>query len=136
MFKELLILTRALNLIYHHMHNVAKGQAFFSDHAELAGMYDAIDSDYDSLVERRIGLTGTFDRASLSEVLQQACEIVSNIPESEMSDMFSFSLALESEYVRELKNAEAGQSSGTVNMLQGLSDVSEVRQYKIQRRLS
>lgn len=136
MFKELLILTRALNLIYHHMHNIAKGQSFFSDHAELAGMYDTIDSDYDSLVERRIGLTGSFDRASLSEVLHESCEIVGNMPESEMNEMFSFAMSLESEYVRELKNAEAGQSSGTVNMLQGLSDESEVRQYKIQRRLS
>lgn len=136
MFKELLILTRALNLIYHHMHNVAKGQSFFSDHKALAKIYDELDSDYDNLVERRIGLTGSFDRASLSEVLQQACEIVSSMPESEMNEMFNFAMSIESEYVRELKNAEAGQSSGTVNMLQGLSDASEVRAYLISRRLA
>lgn len=136
MFKELLILTRGLNLVYHQMHNAASGSMFFADHAELAGMYGDLDSDYDSLVERRIGLTGSFDRASLVEVLHEASELVGSMPESEdMHSMFSFSDLLEKSYVAELKRAEAGQSSGTVNMLQGLADMSEVRQYKIQRRL-
>ena len=136
MFKELLILTRGLNLVYHQMHNIAQGSTFFADHVELAGMYAALDNDYDSLVERRIGLTGSFDRASLVEVLHEAAELVGSMPEGEdIYGMFSFADILEKSYVAELKRAEAGQSSGTINMLQGLADMSEVRQYKIQRRL-
>lgn len=135
MFKELLILARALNLVYHQMHNVAKSCSFFADHAELAAMYTALDADYDSLAERRIGLGQGLSSSEAADIVREAAEILANLPEGEMVDAFTFAMQLESEYVRELKLAEANMSAGTVNMLQGLADLSEVRQYKIARRV-
>lgn len=148
MFNELLILSRALNLIYHHMHNVASGHSFFADHAELALMYAAVDADYDSVAERRIGLGNAFSASDAANVVAEAAELLKALPEAEtitiatqeistpsINAMFSFAMQLESEYVRELKSAESGMSAGTINMLQGLADLSEVRQYKIGQRL-
>lgn len=134
MFKELLILSRSLNLIYHHAHNIVSGSSFFADHAAFLAMYEALDGDYDSLVERRIGLGNMLSAKEAAEIVEEASELLENMPEESQS-MFAFALQLESEYAAELKKAEAGQSSGTVNLLQGLADLSEARQYRIGQRL-
>jgi DNA-binding ferritin-like protein len=59
--KVLLIHLRAMQLFTQHAHNLCGRVAFQQDHEFFGGVYEALDADYDSVVERIIGLGGEQD---------------------------------------------------------------------------
>jgi DNA-binding ferritin-like protein len=137
--KESIILLRTLNLVYHHMHNIANGCSFAGDHDMLAGMYAALDAEYDRLVERHIGLGNELSRDMAVDILKESAEFMQSMPDSmgsaNMNEFFQYALDMESMLRGQLVQAMAGASKGTENLLQDLCDKSEAREYKLRRRI-
>lgn len=128
--------SRAMNLYYHHLHNVAKGIAFEGDHEMMADFYGAMDDVYDSLIERHIGLGGSMTKMDFVKIVDAAEEIIEAIPDSEdFQVQLSHAQSLEFDFRSLLERANVGASMGTQNLLQDLCDQSEVRSYKLSRRL-
>lgn len=134
--KDLLSLSRMMNLYYHHLHNIANGPSFGPDHDLMAGFYEALDAVYDSLIERHMGLGGAMGKSELIDIIEQAHEALEEIPEgSDMQAHFQYALNLESLFRSEIGMAMAGASEGTKNMLQAFADESEVRSYNLGQRV-
>ena len=137
--KESIILLRALNMLYHHMHNIANGCSFAGDHDMLADMYAALEGEYDMLVERYIGLGNELSRDMAVEVLVESAEFLKSMPDSmggaNMNEFFQYALDMESALCTQLEAATAGASKGTTNLLEDLCDKGEARQYKLRRRV-
>lgn len=134
--KDCISMSRMMNLFYHHLHNVAKGVAFEGDHEMMVDFYEAMDDAYDSLIERHIGLGGSMGKSDILKIVDDAHEVMEEIPESDtFQTQLQHAVVLESNFRRLLEEANAGASLGTQNLLQDLCDQSEVRSYKLQQRL-
>lgn len=126
---------RASQLFAHNAHNVVKGQTFFQDHEFLASTYSAYEEAYDSVVERMIGLGFVFDIAMLTK---EAGISASTYPVQRMTakELFEALLGFETIICTLIKSyMESKPTNGTQDLLQGLADDSEMRQYKIKQRL-
>ena len=134
--QDLMSLSRMMNLYYHYLHSVSNGLSFSSDHELMAEFYAAVDVDYDSLVERRMGLGGSMGKSELLDIITEAHVALEQIPEgADMNAHLKYALQLEQLYRAELSLACEGASKGTENLLAAMADASEVRSYKINQRL-
>ncbi len=134
--KDLIALSRAMKLYYHHLHNIANGACFSSDHSMMSGFYKELDNSYDSLVERFIGLGNKMDKSELVSFINESVGVLEEIPEGDdMIVHFNHALSLEDSLRAELKSAKEGASCGTENLLEGLADQSEVRAFKLNQRV-
>ena len=111
-----------------------KGCTFFEDHEFLGELYSTYENAYDSIIERIIFLAGT---ANLSDINSRAFMSSAGFnPEGKTSlEIFSAIMVIEQAICSVVKNAVPGATDGTQNLLQGLADESEVRQYKIGQRI-
>lgn len=133
--KDCISMSRMMNLYYHHLHNVSKGSSFEGDHEMMLEFYEAMDDAYDSLLERHIGLGGTMGKSDFLKIVDNAEEVLEEIPESDDFHVhIQHALSLEADFRRLLEEANAGASLGTQNLVQGLADESEVRSYKLGQR--
>lgn len=131
---NLAALLRAMQLYAHAAHNVAsKGKTFFEDHEEFGDYYAQYASDYDGVVERIIGLTGTCDIAAITK---SACDIVSEAKLDTPEKAFSVLLASEKSLCKLASEENRKATLGTQDLLQKIANGSEVRQYRISQRLS
>ncbi len=137
--KELAILLRSLNLYAHSAHNLCGRIPFFQDHSFFNEIYTAADSNYDSVVERMIGLYGEDSVPSLVEQLEAVHQIVSQLPEKGVKEnAVFFQIILEKQKMVCAKIEElckSGLPQGTIQMLGNIADQSEQLQYKISQRL-
>ena len=130
--KNLAIILGASQLYAHMAHNLTTGCSFFSDHEAFGSFYAEYEKDYDDVVERMIGLTGTCD---IPAITKSACEIVEKTKFKDTMHAYSVLLATEKS-ICDVCTAENKKATlGTQNLLQGIADKSEMRQYKIQRRI-
>jgi DNA-binding ferritin-like protein len=130
--KQIAVTLRGLQLFAHNAHNLAKGKTFLADHAFFGELYDAYEAAYDDIVERMIGLTGDAD---LNAITTEACDMATSAGFTDNEQALNVILVTEKELCDEIKKAMAGASDGTQNLLQGIADQSEMRQYKLKRRL-
>jgi len=130
--KELAIVLRSAQFYAHHAHNIAKGATFFEDHEFFGELYSAYEEAYDGVIERMIGLD---QNPSIDEIGMQAMKMASGHKSSANRDCFEYLLEFEQTIVEMCKRFNGSASLGTQNMLQGLADHSEMRQYKIKQRL-
>jgi DNA-binding ferritin-like protein len=131
---DVAIIYRSAQLIAHNCHHLVKGATFFEDHEFLGELYGTYEGAYDSIIERIIPLAGT---ANLSDITARACAGAGGFnPEGKTSlEIFSAIMVIEQAICSVIKNAVPGATDGTQNLLQGLADESEVRQYKIGQRI-
>ena len=132
MLKNLATVLRAAQLYSHAAHNLVSGANFFADHAFAGDVYGAMESAYDSVVERAIG---TGEKLDLLGMNVAASKMIADCKVDTVEDIFEQLLENESSLRREIEAARTGASAGTVNLLDQLSDDSEVSTYKIQQRL-
>lgn len=133
---DLIALTRMMNLYYHHLHNISHGESFGPDHELTAGFYAALDSAYDMLIERYIGLGNECGKDQLLYIITEAHSVLEQIPEGDdMNNHFYYALNLESNLRSEIEVACEGASKGTENLLAALADESEARTYKLRQRV-
>jgi hypothetical protein len=134
-----------MQLFNHSAHNLCGRVPFFADHEAFAAMYVEHESAYDSVVERLIGKVGP-QSLNLSQIVQGVATKCASLPSVEVTEnakFFEIALKLEEEmcaiidgYVKSQSIAPGVPlSGGTQNLLQGLQDLSEIRQYKIKRRI-
>ena len=132
---DLAIILRSAQLYAHNAHNMTKGKTFFSDHEFLSEAYAAYESAYDSVVERMIGLGYDVD---LNRVTKEAGKDAGSYavkdvdPEMFFTTLFNF----ERNICDCVKEYVPNMTDGTQNLLQGIADDSEIRQYKLRQRLA
>lgn len=126
------IILRALQLYAHNAHNLAKGKTFLQDHEFLGELYGAYEGEYDSLVERMIGLG---EEPNLNEITKEAADAATANEFKDNDNAFSVLLVTEKELCSSIKKDMTDASNGTQNLLQTIADNSEMRQYKLKRRL-
>jgi DNA-binding ferritin-like protein len=128
--KAIATLLRALQLYAHNAHNLASGCNFLQDHEFLGELYPAYEGEYDSVVERMIGMDMELDLPALN---CDACDIVSKAKTGDCCTNYKVLLATEKSLCVEIKKVVGSCSTGTQNLLQGIADNSEMRQYKFKR---
>ena len=126
------IILRALQLYAHNAHNLAKGKTFLQDHEYLGELYSAYEGEYDSLVERMIGVG---EEPDLNEITKEAADAATANEFKDNDNAFSVLLVTEKELCSSIKKDMTDASNGTQNLLQTIADNSEMRQYKLKRRL-
>lgn len=138
--KELLIHLRVLGMFSQHAHNLAKGPLFLQDHCFLGEIYEAANSDYDSVAERIVGTLGA-EYLDLHEISKKAFQGLFKLPANELKENKEFfEIILKQEQMTcelvesEVKNEDC--SEGTKQLIGEIANQSEVRQYKIQQRLA
>jgi len=131
---ELIITFRCAQFTAHNFHNFAKGYSFFADHKFLGSLYGTYEEAYDALVERTIGSGKDID---LRDITSQAAERAAAFSAESMScdEMFATLQSMEESICAWVKTYTPGASIGTVNLLAGLADASEARQYKLKQRV-
>ena len=126
------IILRALQLYAHNSHNLAKGKTFLEDHEFLGELYGAYEGEYDSIVERMIGLG---EEPDLNDITKEAADAATANEFKDNENAFSVLLVTEKELCSSIEKDMTDASNGTQNLLQGIADNSEMRQYKLKRRL-
>lgn len=128
-------LLRALQFLAHRAHNVIKGPTFFEDHKFFGKLYPDYEAAYDDIIERIIGF-GT-ETISISKINKTAAEMSSVSPDETKADVFlRIILKGEKDLCDLIDKATPKATQGTQNLLQGICDNSEKRQYQIKQRLS
>ena len=134
---QLAALFRYLQLFTHAAHHLTLGTAFLADHPWLGEIYDEFSEAHDKCVERMLGLGLEVDLKTITaEAARMYAE--SGIVDGTF-DPGMFSTILEGDrqardLIEQIFGAE-GFTQGTLNMVAGLADESEVRAYKLTRRL-
>ena len=130
---------RLMQLFYHNCHNLVGRQSFFSDHDAFSSFYTEMESEYDGVAERIVGLFGTH----ALDVKKQIQDIATRLQQLPCSDAknnkvyFDKALVLEQELCAGLdaKIKDPKTTEGTRDMLASLASASEVRQYKLKQRV-
>lgn len=137
--KELAILLRALQLYAHLAHNLSARSTFFSDHSFFAEIYEAADDNYDSVIERMIGLYGEAAIPDLQEQMNAMNALTQHLPQKGVKDNeVFFQVILEKQKLvcgMIEKLCSSGLPQGTIQMLGDISNQSEGFQYKLKQRL-
>lgn len=134
--QKLAELYRTAQLYAHAAHHLAEGPSFFADHEFLGELYPKYEAAYDSLIERIIGLGTMPDIPAITR--NAAAEAASGLTGGATPVMLARVLECERAICAEiaaLMAAQARPTDGTQNLLQGLADESEARQYLLQRRI-
>ena len=131
---SLAILLRAHGNVARNFHNMVKGNAFFADHSAFGAIYEEVEGDYDAVVERCIG---TGEDINLCDVTTQAASKASSYDCSDMAadEMCAVLLGMERTLQAKCAELNKGASLGSQNLLQGISDRSEMRVYKLRQRI-
>lgn len=137
-------LLRFLQFFSHISHNLSYGEEFFEDHAFFGELYPAYEGEYDSVVERMIGLG---QKPDLYSIHSSACEMLSKVKFTNNMQAIRDILRVEKALVEEIEqlilpspmsHPHGGPkplTQGTVQMLGNIADKSEVRQYKMNQKL-
>lgn len=121
----------------HNAHHIVGRVPFFADHEALSSFYTEIDSQYDSLAERFVGIFNP-ESLSLPVLMSLATEKAKSVqPAKENKDFFTQALMFEKELCSQLDAIikTLNPSEGTKQLLGDICDKSEARQYKIKMRI-
>lgn len=134
--ENIAIQLRSLQLYTHMAHNYVSKVIFFSDHSALGDFYGEHESDYDSVVERMIGLTAP-EMVNIPNITSQATQKMATLPVSlkENGKWFETILALEQQLCQIIQMEIAKASEGTKQLIGDIANKSEMRQYKLKQRL-
>jgi DNA-binding ferritin-like protein len=136
---DLLACLRALQLFTHNAHNLCARSIFFGDHDFFGSSYGEAESDYDSLIERIIGIKGEVPELELKSLLSKVIlklEGAPSINQKENKVFFVHQLKMEQNicsYIESLCKS-AGLSQGEIQLLGDIAQRSQIRQYKIKQR--
>ena len=131
----------------HDFHQRVSGRTFLTDHAFFAELYESYETAYDQLVERIIGQGESVSPSQITYLAAQRAEAFRDKVEAD--DMYAALMTLERTICREIDTLlmarevdeedrteeESMITTGVENLLQGMADASEVRQYKFKQRL-
>ena len=123
-----------LRLFAHRAHHDTQGDTFFSDHKEFGKFYEAYDGEYDSVVERMLGLGDKVDLAKLNSTGAEKASVHPN--EHDPKKLFAILMSGEKALCTLCTSAMKSASEGTKNLLAQICDNSEQRQFLMKKRLA
>lgn len=125
---------RSMQLYYHNCHNMTKGSSFVGDHNLFGELYPELENQYDSLVERIIGISD--QPLNLFEMNSKSGLLMKNLPQQMSNDdMFRNGLNFEKQLIRLCEEIDkSGFSSGTRQLVGDLANSAEMRVYKLKQR--
>lgn len=134
--KKLAIKFREAQIFAHAAHNLVQGSSFFSDHEFLGEAYEAYTKAYDDTIERMIGLGKDVNPLAITAEAANDALDTYKLANADSYDIFYALLGLEKSICEIVRDTiEEGVTHGTSNLLEGFSDQSEMRQYKINQRI-
>jgi len=126
---------RAMQFLAHRAHNDVNGPTFFADHEFLGELYPAYESAYDSVVERIIGLSR--EKIDIAQMNVDAAKMACVKPnETGCEAMIKVLLKAEQDLCLLVAKNMEDATDGTQNLIQGIADQSEARQYRMKKRLA
>jgi DNA-binding ferritin-like protein len=135
---DLIIYLRALQLATQHFHNLCKGSTFHEDHAFFGDLYEKLESDYDSVIERIIGTEGE-SSLEIQQLISNVSKAMAGAPSIGKSNLEFYIYSYDKlEKIKAKLSAlckQSGTSEGTKQLLGGIADEYEVICYKMQRRM-
>ncbi len=135
---ELICTLRASQLFLHQAHLLAKGSLFLQDHEFLGSLYSELESEFDSVSERFIGL-GNEDQMNLQAMMMKVLEKLKACPSvgiKENKEFFNYQLQFEKSICSQVEVlCKQGLSQGCLQLLGEVANKSEARQYKLSRRI-
>jgi len=138
--EAIILQLRGMQLFSHNAHNLMGRMTFFSDHEFFGDVYTELESDYDSVVERTIGLMGE-QATGLNTLPEKLAQKLKKYPCFDVKDnevFFQSLLSSEMELCKSIKEQLTkikGASPGVEQLLGEICNKSEMRQYKIKQRL-
>lgn len=136
---QLLVCLRALQIIAHHYHNLCARVAFQADHEFFKEVYESAEEDYDSVIERIIGIQGE-DKLNLQALMMAVIKKVGEAPSVGVSNnkVFYEEVLKHEIYICDIVKEVISTSMispGTEQLIGEIANKSEVRQYKIKQRI-
>ena len=133
--EQLAILLRSIQLYSQNVHNLAKGSLFFADHDFLGALYEQADAQYDSVIERMIGLDMS---PNLANIQLQAANLIKDKPHSASENKIYFKVILEMymtvcQLIQQLVK-DPNMSEGTKQLIGDIADKAEMNKYKLKQR--
>lgn len=136
---ELAVLLRALQFSAQHAHHIAARAVFMQDHEFLAEIYNKMDSDYDSVIERFIGIHGAeaLDEQSVLSAAVQKCAAYPVKSAKENKELFLMCINAIKEINAKIETLckVPGVTQGSIQMLGNFADANEVILYKLKQRV-
>lgn len=123
---------RSMQFFAHRAHNNVAGPTFFQDHEFLGDLYPAYEAAYDKVVEREKGLGEKPDLASITVDAARMAAMYPGVTDG--TELVGILLRMEASLCKMIKAAVPGSTDGTQNLLQGIADDSEARQYQMKQR--
>lgn len=134
--KELAIQFRFMYLFSHLSHHYVKFPTFFSDHSYFGELYETYEDIYDSLIEKMIGLDIECNEFEINSAAVEKLNEYKSTEFNKNADYFQIILGAEKEMCQIAENYDSEATYGVKNLLQGICDNSENRQYKLKQRLA
>lgn len=138
MYSELVAHLRGMQFFSHNAHNMVARSPFHSDHDFFGEVYTALEDDYDSVIERMLGLFGD-SSINFDDILSKAHFLVSQLDVQKATEnvvFYQHLLILEKKLCDMIKQICLQNCSiGTEQLLGDIANKSEMRQYKISRRI-
>lgn len=135
---ELAVLIKSLEFYSQQAHHVCARAVFNQDHAFLGEIYTKMNGDYDSVIERFIGLNGdaALDEQSVfSQAVQKSAQSpVKGVQENKVFFVNCLKAIKEINAKIEVLCKVPGTTQGTIQMLGNCADLNEVLIYKLQQR--
>lgn len=136
---ELICTFRAAQLYLHQAHLLAKGSLFLQDHEFLGELYAAMESDFDAVSERLIGMGGE-SQFNLQEMMKKVVEKLASYPSTnvkENKEYFIKQLEIEKSICDQVNALckQHAENQGLVQLLGDCANRSQIRVYKISRRI-
>ena len=135
---QIIAYIRAMQIATQHFHNLCARTPFHSDHEFFSGVYESLQSDYDSVIERHIGIKGEegLELKSLMTIVMKNLEGVPSVGVKENSVFYNHLLKCEQQLCMIISETiKQGVTPGTEQLLGDICNASEVRQYKIKQRI-
>lgn len=133
--KELAAFFKFMYFYSQMAHHQVKFSTFFSDHDYLGELYESYDAAYDGIIERMIGLG---DDANEFDIINAAAAQFNQHREDNFTKNISYFaqiLAFEKQLCAMLSEVANNVSLGSNDMIAGMANDSESRQYKIGQRV-
>jgi len=128
--KAIAVYLRTMQFIAHRAHIETHGSTFFEDHKFLGKAYEDYQSAYDAVVERMKSV----EKPDINAITLEAAETAAKVKDTVAYDLMKCLYGCEVTLCKLIKIESPKASVGTQNLLAGIADESEVRQYKLKQR--
>lgn len=136
--KRLASYLRFKQLFAHNCHNLTQGKTFFEDHAFFGSLYEQAQSDYDSIIERMLGLEPDKE-CDLVGITEQAteylCKAKVDFKNPELCLRMLIKITEEIIKKIEVMTRQEDMSQGVIQLLGDIANREEASLYKIHQRL-